>query len=851
MRLINLIFILVIIFAGFGCGLRVGEQTSLFKDIEGFSVGCLNGINEKVELYKKNQLNTNQINQLSNCMKMALMVFKNRVRGRKKGEFTPGELRKFIQDLFLQDQIISDTFLNQLVKLKTVIIGGSEDKLTEMEIESFITFVEVLRKEAIFFQPYIQILNVLYNGKQLNEKTLLKDPGKDLKKSIGRVSVFLNKFSTPYFITDVKKLFQEVNVFLDSKYDTSQLDQKFALFSAFKQFIVDGSDKVIHPNEWENILLGCVYFISMSVNYSLLKGQSVFISPTGMQYISMIFNNLLDFLSLSVKNHSGHLITESYFLKLALSIKSANLIPEKIRNESLYNLLFILFGKVFNVDKNKYGVIELTPHQISKMRNIIQLWGEIQNVLDDMFNKKNLKENIINSTKINSFFSSKEMLSMGKDIISQMMLLKPLYREGRKIHLSNSLFKAASEHESSFEAVEVEGSVKEDDKTILPERGKTLDVKTSTHLEKREKFTSSYYLDYKNLTIYNLYYLIATMIRSGYEKDYYLKNQGMTQAELRNFFIDFNPIADDMGWFQNTEGRVLAEGEAEFMAANMLTATAKGFDHDWSKEEYLTSNEITEYIAYAFSFGFSLQELEAVIWDKCGNGNSPGNDDQKKPNKYVIDCVRIHLVPTLKKIMNNMPDFQKVLERMTKEEKKDFTESLIHISYETEEEYQKAAYLDGDHLKNIVMALYFVETTMSRYDLNGDFVVHHDEIWAAFPTFRGYLSHILVYLLCRESDDWREAVYAYVIARKSLPTSKDLAIYEKVFALIELNIHDILKSWNIQYWDLLLDRKELIMVFSALIKGFLAKKKERVSEQCFDHSNTEPITFDDESILSH
>ena len=845
MKLINLGLLLLFAFIGLGCNLRIGEKVS-FNNIEGFSVGCLNGINKKVELYKNGQLTSKQINQVSNCLKIALIIFKERVRGRRKGEFTPNELRKFIQDLFLQDEIINDALLRQMIRLKTVIIGGPEDKLTETDITRFITFIEVITKEAVFFQPYIQAFNAPYDKRQLSDKIRLNTIEQDLKKSIARISTFLNNFSNPYFITDIKALLQEINIFFNYRYN--HLDQKFAFFSAFKQFTVGGSDTVIQPSEWEDVLLGYVYLISIGVNYSLLKEHSSLISPEGMQYISVIFNDLLGFLSLSVENHSGHLIEESDFLKLTSSMKLIKIIPEKMRDESLYKILFILFGKIFNVDKSRYGVIELTSHQMTKMREIIQLWNGVQTFLNDMFSKKVLKEHLLDSNEISSFFSSKEMLSKGKNIISQMLLLKPLYREGRKIHLSGALFRVDLEHQSIREGME--DSTK-DDATVLSHKEENLNIETTESVEKKKMnyFTSSYSLDYKNLTIYNLYYLIATMLRSGYEKNY-PESPGMIQEELKIFFIDFNLIAEDMGWFQKTEGRTLAEGEAEFMTANMLTTTARGFNLDWNEEEYLTSNEITEYMAYAFSFGFSLQELEKIMSRRCGNNNgysSSNGEHSEKISKYAVDCVRVYLIPALKKIMNNMPDFQKVVETMSEEQKKNFAEALIHISYETKQEYQNAVYLNHGNLKNIIMALYFVETTINRYDLNGDLVVQHDEIWAAFPTFEGYLSRVLVHLLCRESGDLGEAVYAYVIQKKSLPTNRDLAFYKRWYAIAELSLHDILKGWDMKYWDLFLDRAQLTQVFSTIIKGFLDKKKERGSEEC--PMPSEPVTFDDEFIL--
>lgn len=782
-RFVGIVLLLITILTGMSCGLRIGEKISL-QSIKGFSVGCLNGLDEKVNLYLKGRLTVTQISEVSYCTKTALVIFKDRFLGKKKREFTPDELRKFIHDFLLQDKIINDTFLTQLIRLKRVIIGGPEDKLTISDIKRFIIFIDLLKKEAIFFQPYIRALNISDHERKPGDEKRLNMIEQDLKKSIKRVSVFIKNFSQPYFLTDMKILIREIGFFLNPQYNISGLDQKIALFGSLKQFIVGGLDSIIQPKEWEDFLVGCSYVISAAVSYLLLKKQEVFISPEGMQYVAVMLDDLLKLLSLSVKNHVGNRIDESDFLELTSHLKLAKVIPEKIREKSIRNLFLILFGKVFNVHKGRYGTIELTFDQLKKIRKVIQPWIERQSFLDYISNKGSFQKNIRDPKKISSFFSSKEVFLNWQNFINKMFLLKPLYKKGTRIYLSENLYKG---DESK--------------------------------------------LDYKNLTIYNFYYFISTMMKQGYEKNY-PKSPGMNQSELSDFFIDFNPFGEDMDWFEETEGSALAAGEAEFVAANMLVPTAKGFNHDWKQEEYLTHNEVVEYLAYAFSVGFSLKEMETTFLKMCGEDNV--SKTEIKDSQYDIDCLKVHLIPVLKKQMNNMPDLQKVLDGMDKKKQIQLAEALIHISFETEQEYQAATYLKRSNLKNIIMGLYFVETTINRYDLNGDLVLQADEIWLGFPTFKGYLSRVLVHLICLESDDLAAAIYAYVIEKKTLPVSNELAWSDLAIARIQLEMHDLWRRWNFDYWDLYLDREKLTRVFSTIIKGFLDKKRERGSEKCPD-----------------
>ena len=195
--------------------------------------------------------------------------------------------------------------------------------------------------------------------------------------------------------------------------------------------------------------------------------------------------------------------------------------------------------------------------------------------------------------------------------------------------------------------------------------------------------------------------------------------------------------------------------------------------------------------------------------------------------------------------MDNMPDLQAVVKRMSGQEKINWAEALIHISFETEGQYQEASYLVRDNFKNIIMAVYFVETTMNRYDLNQDLVLQNDEIWFGFPVFKGYLSRVLVELLCRESDDLAASIYAYVIQKKTLPTAEDRSWWSKAYAIGQLYVHDTLRSRDVDdwYWELFLDREQLTRVFSSITKGFLRKKKAVAGQKC------NPETYNEEDYM--
>ena len=142
------------------------------------------------------------------------------------------------------------------------------------------------------------------------------------------------------------------------------------------------------------------------------------------------------------------------------------------------------------------------------------------------------------------------------------------------------------------------------------------------------------------------------------------------------------------------------------------------------------------------------------------------------------------------------------------------------------------------------MAVYFVETTINRYDLDGDLVLDNNEIWRGYSTFKGYLSRVLIHLLCGDDDELAPSVYAYVIEKVEMPSGKELEWYDIVFAWGKLQAHSILKDWDRDLWDLSLDREKLTRVFSVIIKGFLDKKREKASKSCPDDETKDNVAVE-------
>ncbi len=762
------------------CHLQIGEThlTSHTLTEDSLSSGCLNSLDPAITKYLKGRTVSRLFNNMFECIKKSLESFKENARGNKKGEFTPNELRKFIHDFIMQNQVINDSLLHQLATLKTMIIGGTPHKLTIEDIDRLVVFLNVIKDEMLFLQPHIQ---ALYNRN--NTAYLINNNYKitsDFMKSVDHISVFLNQFAHSYSFSDMYTLIHELDLVIDNQVSLPNLQEQIQTGRMIKQFIVNGSFDVIQPHEWRRFLLGISHLINISIHYMALTQQTHLITPKNINSINSLIQNLMNFLSASVNSHSQNTIKEKELLRMTNYLQSINIIPQYFRSTSLRNMMQIILGVIFNTNKENYRLIELDPKRIKKMKLVINNWMSIQLLFNQAI--KQSKNNIFSQ----NYFSKNVFPGQILKDIYQILSLKPFYQTSQQVEISHSVF---------------------------------FDLSRMTKH------------NYKTATLYNLYHQMIQMIQMGYQKTN-LKT-GMTHSELKQFFYDINSIAEDMGWFEKSPNSVLSYGDTEFILANTVTPSTQGFNPNWKEPEYITTREMTEYLAYTVSISSTLQVVEPALQKVC------------KPEVmgYKMACVNKHLLNLLIKNLPNLPDFKNSIKAMSNHKKQSFTKSLIHIAFETQTAYDSEKYITRWHLKNILMGVYFIETVFIRFDINNDFILDHPEIWKAFPIFEGYINRTVVDML-----GWEEAVkftpdlYAYVIFHKKLThQTPHNSLYKGLndwWDMFQLQTHSIWRNCSTcklgmsqlpaSDWTLQMDREHLINVFSATIKGFMEVKKRPI-----------------------
>ena len=81
-----------------------------------------------------------QVNRAWDCVAKAIVSFRKVVKGRTSGEYTKQEVKHFLTNFFFEREV-SDDFITELMKFKSLFVRGGLDKVSKSEIEDIIALV--------------------------------------------------------------------------------------------------------------------------------------------------------------------------------------------------------------------------------------------------------------------------------------------------------------------------------------------------------------------------------------------------------------------------------------------------------------------------------------------------------------------------------------------------------------------------------------------------------------------------------------------------------------------------------------------------------------------------------------
>ena len=422
------------------CGFKIGEEPPQVQVAEFKNTQCLNKAIDDLKIFFDGKASDQNVDLAFRCISQVLIAFKDNVNGANREYFEMEELAYFVDSQFLKGQhSFTPEYLKQILKLKYVLLGGSQKIISKRDIQSLSDLVNRLRPEIVKLNSEMKIILGDWDWSGLSNE---EKEARFLQSKIKAAQFFkilsteFEKNGKPYEAADLFGFIKETALF--AKADSSTIDkvnkaQPFLI--NFKKYLV-GNGTEIQSKDWQKITSSLHEFLFqiLRINYFLNNlGDNQDIEKW--QVYQKVGEDIIQLFSTLLAAQDTPELTHAQLYDLISSVlpvfTEKQITPELI--ESLTELKIALIGA-------EGSSIEVwTPRDLNKIKNKLpDLFREVQEMIT-LFKKLDKEKHIwktsyANFTQVESEFnqSLKEFAAVFEGPYSLIYLKKLI------IHLDKS-----------------------------------------------------------------------------------------------------------------------------------------------------------------------------------------------------------------------------------------------------------------------------------------------------------------------------------------------------------------------------------------------------------------------------
>lgn len=271
-RLSTLTIGTLLVLATAGCGIKFAQKPTDAGTVQlgSAETACLNGAAKTLGDYFRGNTSGTQISGLYNCAANSLVLFQQRVTSAELplGEYSPKDLRKFMEQYFLSGLKISDDLLNNIMLLKVTLLGGSAQVLKNSELNALIDLLNALRDQSVILQPYFPISSAHFNAMSRADLITATDA---FKKAASALSVTIEANATPYDFSNLTNLLTDMQSFLEDPAEQQQVATIISyipLFRELKSVVVSSGDQEMMKSDWRVLLTTGAELLSSWAKFS-------------------------------------------------------------------------------------------------------------------------------------------------------------------------------------------------------------------------------------------------------------------------------------------------------------------------------------------------------------------------------------------------------------------------------------------------------------------------------------------------------------------------------------------------------------------------------------------------------
>lgn len=647
---------------------------------------CLKTDMLDVKKYFNSEAQSSDIDKTFDCLDKTLSDFQNKVEGREQADaFNKEEITQIVQQ-FTDKKDIKPEVVEDILKLKAAVIGGSDQKITKKEIDQVKEFLKLVQAEVKSLSVYAKVFTFAKDDAKFSKSTL-RDAFAQLNQSLKNLLRASKLNQSRYTFENLKNLLTQLEIIKPEQQSLVDLAEKLNKMLIGQENISTENDSLVYIDSITEVLR--IYSVQLNghIKFEISSHENLENLFDFIEDVIVLFENTLQF-------KKTNLISYETLDPLLVEILKKDTLPLKLSEETALKFYKTLLVRVFEsgLSGNLQAFLGVNKVQLLNLKRELYIYRNASRMIN----------------KVASFEEQKN---------NKRVSIKELQAQLKKLNIDDIKSSVDSDTKKSVIAAT------EEFRAELVKYYPTLYRKGKIILTSKIFEWDQNWSDLQR-TLYVFMLSRELLIGWGHSpfvkevKDAYVSEQGLSQwySEFRAFGIETKSF----------DPRSKNSGPSNLTSANLFTRSGNG-------DKKMNLRETTELLSILFTGGGEVtREMLTSFKDSQCN----------LPEKDVFDnfwnheeCVYENFRRNYRIYFSNMNYLTAYLDKASANDAdmRAIFDSLIDVVRNTPSTKGR---LETSEIRNMATLVHYIESVFTAYDLDKNGGLSEIEIKALYPRFK-------------------------------------------------------------------------------------------------------------------
>lgn len=666
---------------------------------------------------------------------------------------TNEELFELIQafSIVRPDLKLSRSFYNELLKLKTVVIGGPENKLTVSCVKNFKKKLPKILDLYEGFEPQKNILTLDWEPTKLNFEKAQKHLADSVKNFDGWLLQALQLLEGSYDLKNLPLLIAEYEKFSGKKQSdlNKQVKEFLPLIVSFKEMMFGDKGSLVKKSQWSSLskVVSGGYGEFLYYHY-FVKGRSLQ-KAQGISAFSTLGHSVIDYLRSLVQLKHNQFFAHHEILSIINFLAKKDVIPSSFSGAIADQALTVILNNVLTTPERRLAGKKpnaLNMSALAALKFEFSTWIDAEILW--------VRATAGWDTPYKGYTNS-QLYNYMREVAGSKSSSEGLKTAARELMLSTNGAYPISHDKNGFIRISV--------------RGEPI-------------------YNFKALRDLNRNRMIGRILVRAFVNDLSRINtyKGATLAEVESAFNRLRGLAINLGLLAPDN---FTFASSRFNEANIFTPHADG-------NNLASQAEITDLVGMIFS-GINIHlKMKSALLKNCFARNTKVTDS----SLINTECAKSAYKPTMWMVMTETPDYLRYMNQVSDANWSVYMDNIFIATGYIPNSRRLAKMGDIALTPHVIQ---YIEMIFAKYDTGRDGHINTDEAVRAYPSFDALIRDIAKDMIA--SGDVKESelfdIFGYILKNGRPPTT----FTEKAkYAL----------TWRgkREKWDLRVDRTQIARI---------------------------------------